>query len=89
MRFIEIFDSKNVKDSRKLSFADLALGDSSMDVVGQIVRDVRPWSLDLSKNNFSDTGLASISAELQNSTSVVHLNLSGNQITPEGAQSLF
>lgn len=37
VRFFEIFESKNQKDSRKLSFADMALGDASMDVIAGII----------------------------------------------------
>ena len=38
---------------------------------------------------FSECGLKTLSTELANSTSVSHINLSGNQITAEGAIAFF
>ena len=78
VRFVEIFDSKNQKDARRLSFSDMGLGDWALEVVCQVVREVQPWSLDLSKNLFSESGLKTLSSELANSHSVAHVNLSGN-----------
>ena len=52
-----------------------------MEVIGNIIYLVQPYTLDLSKNNFSDEGFKRIASELQKSTSLVHISLSGNQIT--------
>lgn len=79
------------KGTRKLNFADMALGDSAIDVICKIIKDNAQFAeLDLSKNCFSNTGLKQLAKVLQShNTTIIHLSLGGNNITTEGAVLLF
>ena len=75
---------KNHKEegTRKLNLADLALGDTSMQVVARILKNNNQFAqVDLSKNCFSNAGLKQLGQVLaRHNSTIVHLNIGGNHI---------
>jgi hypothetical protein len=67
----------------------MGLGDGSVRIVCKAVREGYYSRLDLSKNLIKDDGLKILAACIQGNSTIVHLNLSGNLISSEGACVLF
>lgn len=74
-----------------MNLSDMSLGDQSMKVVCKIIDSSKEayCRLDLSKNQFKDEGIKELSQMLVRNTSILHLNISDNSITAEGATMLF
>lgn len=75
-RFFDIFESKNKKHPRKLDFSEMALGNSCLELIATSLLAYDICALDLSNNNFTD--YKCLIDAIKNSTSLVHLSLSGN-----------
>ena len=83
LRFFDlIVKNHSIEDTRKLNLADMALGDTAMNVVARILKNNTKFSqLDLSKNCFSNTGLKQLGQVLaRHNSTIVHLNIGGNHI---------
>ena len=83
LRFFEsIVKNHKIEGTRKLNLADLALGDSALSVVTKILKNNKKFAqVDLSKNNFSCSGLKQLASIIErHNTTIVHLNIGGNAI---------
>ena len=89
--FDSIVKNHQTEGTRKLNLADLALGDSALSVVTKILRNNKKFAqVDLSKNNFSCSGLKQLASVIErHNTTIVHLNIGGNAIQIEGTTHLF
>jgi Ran GTPase-activating protein (RanGAP) involved in mRNA processing and transport len=71
--------------------SDCGLGDASLQVVSKILKKNTLFArVDLSKNDFSNEGLKVLADTLRaHNSTVVHLDIGGNHIGPEGTMYLF
>lgn len=90
VRFFEIVKSNQVS-SRKLNLSDCGLGDTCINVVAKIIKKSTVFAqVDLSKNDFTNEGLRVLAETLRDfNSTIVHLNIGGNHIGPEGTMHLF
>lgn len=82
-RFFEIIVKNHpVEGTRKLNLADMALGDTALEIVAKILkRNTQFAQLDLSKNCFSNSGLRCVAKTLaKHNSTLVHLDIGGNHI---------
>ena len=90
IRFFDIIVKSLAPNKRKLNLVDLGIGDNSVKVVGKILKNNPHFAiLDLRKNFITNTGIKSLAKSLIQNDSIVHLELGCNQISCEGAISLF
>ena len=83
MRFFDlVLKNHSESGTRKLNFADMALGDQSIHVICKIIKNSSKFAeLDLSKNCFTNAGLKQLAKVLQShNRSLVSLKLGGNNI---------
>ena len=91
-RFFEIIKQNHCnKGSRKLNLSDCGIGDTCLHVVSRILKDSSSFcEVDLSKNDFTNEGLAVLAETLkEHNSSIIHLNIGGNHINTEGTMHLF
>ena len=67
----------------------MGLGNNSVEVIAQQITLVRPTSLDLSKNSFTEQGLRTLADAVSKLDSLIHLSLSGNAISSDSALYFF
>jgi len=83
LRFFDMV-VKNHSDAgtRKLNFAEMALGDQAVHVICKIIKNSTKFAeLDLSKNCFTNVGLKQLAKVLQShNNTLVSLRLGGNNI---------
>ena len=91
VRFFEIIKNNQSGSSRKLNLSDCGFGDSCLLVLSKILKRNTNFSqVDLSKNDFSNEGLRALADSLRDfNSTIVHLNIGGNHIGPEGTMYLF
>lgn len=76
--------------NRQLQLKESGLGFATAEAVADILRASNYFAfIYLSKNLFKDEGVIKIAKSLLASLSVVHLDISSNEISPEGAKDLF
>jgi Ran GTPase-activating protein (RanGAP) involved in mRNA processing and transport len=91
-RFFEIIvKNQQAQCGRKLNLSECGLGDSCLQVISKILKKKSTFAqVDLSKNDFSNDGLRILAETMRDHNStVVHLDLGGNHIGPEGTMHLL
>jgi Ran GTPase-activating protein (RanGAP) involved in mRNA processing and transport len=67
--------------NRKLKIPNLNFGTRSAFIISEIIKKNEFFSIDLSKNNFSESIIPILESILYNST-CVHLNIANNFLSP-------
>lgn len=88
LKFIAKF--KNKAGGGRLFFEELGLGGTSAKVINRILLQNNYFTnLLFSKNLFSDVGTIILADAIRTNTNIIHIDLSSNDVGPEGAQALF
>lgn len=76
--------------SRRFDMQESGLGFISSTIIGEILSGNPHFSfIKLGKNMFGDSGCVNLSRYLQKNLNIVHLDLSSNNLSPEGAEQVL